>query len=58
MNMKSLNYKSAALTSFRIKNLLLIAILTGVLFSMYSCQYETIPIGTIVSVGAKSVQNS
>ena len=43
MNMKLYTYKS--------KNLFMILLLTGILFSMYSCQYEAIPVGTNVAIG-------
>ena len=36
----------------------ILLLLTGILFSMYSCQYEVVPIGTIVPVGASSIQNN
>ena len=36
----------------------MLLLLTGILFSMYSCQYEVVPIGTIVPVGASSIQNN
>ena len=38
MNMKLYTYKR--------KTMLILLLLTGVLFSMYSCQYETVPVGT------------
>ena len=47
MNMKLYTYKR--------KNMFMLLLLTGILFSMYSCQYEVVPIGTIVPVGASAV---
>lgn len=43
MNTKLYTYKK--------KNMFMLLLLTGILFSMYSCQYEVVPIGTIVPVG-------
>ena len=50
MDMKLYTYKR--------KNMFMLLLLTGILFSMYSCQYEVVPIGTIVPVGASSIQNN
>ena len=36
----------------------MLLLLTGILFSMYSCQYEVVPVGTSVPVGASSIQNN
>ena len=38
MNTKLYTYKS--------KNVFMLLLLAGILFSMYSCQYETVPVGT------------
>ena len=45
------------LYTYKRKNMFMLLLLTGILFSMYSCQYEVVPIGTIVPVGT-SVQNN
>ena len=45
------------LYTYKRKNVFILLLLTGILFSMYSCQYEVVPIGTIVPVGT-SVQNN
>lgn len=56
MNMKLYTYKR--------KNVFMLLLLTGILFSMYSCQYEAVPVGTSVPVvtyiplGIFSVQNN
>ena len=39
------------LYTYKRKNMFMLLLLTGILFSMYSCQYETVPVGTIVPVG-------
>lgn len=36
----------------------MLLLLTGILFSMYSCQYETVPVGTSVPLGISPVQNN
>ena len=36
----------------------MLLLLAGILFSMYSCQYEVVPIGTTIPVGASSIQNN
>ena len=46
------------LYTYKRKNMFMLLLLTGILFSMYSCQYEVVPIGTIVPVGASSIQNN
>ena len=46
------------LYTYKRKNVFILLLLTGILFSMYSCQYEVVPIGTIVPVGASSIQNN
>ena len=33
----------------------MLLLLVGILFSMYSCQYDTVPIGTIIPIGASAV---
>lgn len=43
MDMKLYTYKR--------KSMFMLLLLVGILFSMYSCQYETIPVGTTVPVG-------
>ena len=43
MDMKLYTYKR--------KSVFMLLLLVGILFSMYSCQYETVPVGTIVPVG-------
>lgn len=45
------------LYTYKRKNVFILLLLTGILFSMYSCQYEVVPIGTTAPVGA-SVQNN
>ena len=50
MNTKLYTYKN--------KNILIALFLTLLLSSLYSCQYEVVPIGTIVPVGASSIQNN
>ena len=42
------------LYTYKRKNVFMLLLLTGILFSMYSCQYEVVPIGMIVPVGASS----
>ena len=39
------------LYTYKRKNMFMLLLLTGILFSMYSCQYEVVPIGTTISVG-------
>lgn len=46
MNTKLYTYKN--------KNILIALFLTLLLFSLYSCQYETVPIGTTSPVGVPS----
>ena len=52
------------LDTYKRKNMFMLLLLTGILFSMYSCQYEFVPVGTTISVGttapigASSVQNN
>lgn len=46
MNTKLYTYKK--------KNMFMLLLLTGILFSMYSCQYETVPVGTYIPVGIAS----
>ena len=47
------------LYTYKRKNVFILLLLTGILFSMYSCQYEVVPVGTIVPVGASStLQNN
>lgn len=46
MNMKLYTYKR--------KSIFMLLLLTGILFSMYSCQYEVVPVGTIAPVGIAS----
>ena len=43
MNTKLYTYKN--------KNILITLFLTLLLFSLYSCQYEVVPVGTTISVG-------
>lgn len=50
MNTKLYTYKN--------KNILIALFLTLLLSSLYSCQYEVVPIGTIVPIGASSIQNN
>ena len=47
MDMKLYTYKR--------KNMFMLLLLVGILFSMYSCQYDTVPIGTITPIGASAV---
>ena len=47
MNMKLYTYKR--------KNMFMLLLLAGILFSMYSCQYETVPVGKIIPIGASAV---
>ena len=47
MNMKLYTYKR--------KNTFMLLLLAGILLSMYSCQYDTVPIGTIIPIGASAV---
>lgn len=42
------------LYTYRVKGVFITLLLTGILFSMYSCQHEVVPIGTIAPVGASS----
>ena len=52
------------LYTYKRKNVFMLLLLTGILFSMYSCQHEAIPvgtnvaIGTIIPIGASSIQNN
>lgn len=46
MNTKLYTYKRSTLKNYKRKNMFMILLLTGILISMYSCQYETVPIGT------------
>ena len=39
---------------YKMKGVFITLLLTGILFSMYSCQHEAVPIGTTVPVGASS----
>ena len=50
MNTKLYTYKK--------KNIFILLLSTGILFSMYSCQYEVVPVGTTAPVGASSIQNN
>ena len=51
MNTKLYTYKS--------KNVFMLLLLAGILFSMYSCQYETVPVGKIIPIGASAaIQNN
>ena len=43
------------LYTYKRKNIFILLLLTGILFSMYSCQYETVPVGTITPIGASAV---
>ena len=49
MNMKLYTYKR--------KSVFMLLLLVGILFSMYSCQYETVPVGTNTLIRA-AVQNN
>lgn len=51
MNTKLYTYKRSTLKNYKRKNVFMILLLAGILFSMYSCQYEVVPIGTTISVG-------
>ena len=46
------------LYTYKRKNVFILLLLTGILFSMYSCQYETVPVGTIAPIGISPVQNN
>ena len=46
------------LYTYKRKNVFMLLLLTGILFSMYSCQYEVVPVGTTAPVGASSIQNN
>ena len=55
MDMKLYTYKR--------KSVFMLLLLVGILFSMYSCQYEAVPVGTTIPVGTTapvgaSVQNN
>lgn len=50
MNTKLYTYKN--------KNILIALFLALLLFSLYSCQYETVPVGTSVPLGISPVQNN
>lgn len=43
------------LYTYKRKNMFMLLLLTGILFSMYSCQHEAVPVGTIVPNGASAV---
>lgn len=53
MNMKLYTYKDS-IKSYKFKSVIIALLLTGIMFSLYSCQYEVVPIGTTVPVGASS----
>ena len=46
------------LYTYKRKNIFILLLLTGILFSMYSCQYETVPVGTSIPIGISPVQNN
>ena len=46
------------LYTYKRKNVFILLLLTGILFSMYSCQYEAAPLGTAIPIGASFVQNN
>ena len=50
MDMKLYTYKR--------KSMFMLLLLTGILFSMYSCQYEVVPVGTSAPIGISPVQNN
>lgn len=50
MNMKLYIYK--------MKGVFIALLLTGILFSMHSCQHEAVPIGITVPIGASSTSQT
>ena len=42
------------LYTYKRKNMFILLLLTGILFSMYSCQYEVVPVGTTIAVGTNA----
>ena len=57
MNTKLYTYKDS-IKGYKFKSVIIALLLTGILFSMYSCQHEAVPVGASVHVGASSIQNN
>lgn len=47
MNTKLYTYKDS-IKGYKFKNVIIVLLLTGILFSMYSCQHEVVPVGASV----------